>query len=93
MSAGKGLRDGLDRRSGPLWDRFDRIVTLGEGFVQWPLLHRCASGSLKLWGTYTLSAGFRITVLVLDCDNTRYVIPAGLKRESIDFPGYPLSRV
>jgi uncharacterized protein (DUF433 family) len=32
-------------------------------------------------------------MLVLDCDNTRYVIPAGLKRESIDFPGYPLLRV
>jgi hypothetical protein len=31
--------------------------------------------------------------LVLGCHNTRNVIPAVLKRESIDFAGYPLSRV
>lgn len=30
---------------------------------------------------------------VLDCNNMRTVIPAVFKRESIDYPRYPLSRV
>jgi hypothetical protein len=30
--------------------------------------------------------------LVFDCDNTRHVIPAVLKRESSDCAGYPPSR-
>ena len=31
--------------------------------------------------------------LVPHCNNTRNVIPAVLKRESIEFAGYPVSRV
>ena len=34
-----------------------------------------------------------VPYLVLDCHNTRTVIPAALKREPIDFAGNPLSRV
>jgi hypothetical protein len=44
----------------------------------------------KTINTHVNNMRGKLSLLVLDCDNTRYVILAGFKRESIDFPGYPL---
>jgi hypothetical protein len=53
----------------------------------------CGGGSREIsTGTYDIR--FQLGAhLVLDCHNTRNVLPALLRRESIDFPGFPLSRV